>query len=78
MTKETILNHIEKLVEQNVEVDISYLKGEISQTLFKKIEQAIDDVLVKTGDTKLGPIKTKLGASASYDQIKLVRVLMKA
>jgi len=76
ITAETVIDHIEKMLAEGVELDISYLKQEISAAHFKKIEKAFEDVFAKTGDTRLTPVKDIVGASISYRDIRLARALL--
>ncbi|MDA3836895.1 MAG: DNA helicase RecQ [Nanoarchaeota archaeon] len=70
VTRGTILKYAELLLAEGV--DISYLKNEVGD--FGKIEE----IILKIGGTKLTPIFEELGGSVSYDEIRLVMVLMKA
>ncbi len=81
MTAETIVAHIEKLLEMQAageaKVDIGYLKYEISSAHWKKIEKAIEE-LAATGASGmlLSPIKNKVGANVSFLHIRLARAIM--
>lgn len=76
MTAETIMAHIEKLVEEESRVDMRYLKHEISRAHFLKIEKAIGE-LVKEGKViLLTPIKNKVGPNVSFLHIRLARALL--
>ncbi len=76
VTRETIIAHIENLIEEKIELDLKYLKGEIPSTHFSKIEKALKEVFERTGTTLLSPVKEKLGANISYQEIRLARALL--
>jgi hypothetical protein len=81
---ETVIDHIEKLISNGTisQNDISYLKHEISPKHYKKIETALEEAsAAQTGDAEgkpplLSPIKSKVGASVSFKDIRLARVLL--
>jgi len=85
-TVETIIHHLEKLIEMGPESggvelsDLSYLKKEISPIHFMKIVKAFEEISVANGsDDKpplLSPVKSKVGANVSFREIQLVRVLL--
>ncbi len=72
MTIATIINHLEKLVgEQGTnKVNLDYLKNDIKD--FEKIKQAWQKI---KGD-KLTPVKRILGDKYSFDEIRVVRLLI--
>jgi len=76
ITKETILSHIEKLQEEGSKVSPAYLKKEITPAHFKKIQEVCDKVHEEKGRVLLSPVKEKVGASISYWEIRLVRLLL--
>lgn len=84
MIMETIISHIERLVEQGQDkeglsiADISYLKKEISPIHFLKIEKALSEIYDDNSDEPplLTPIKRKVGANVSFRDIQLTRVLL--
>ncbi len=79
MTAETIIAHIEKLLELATPMDIGYLKYEISPTHWKKIEKAVVEFLAEQGEEAevlLSPIKNKVGANVSFLHIRLARAIM--
>jgi ATP-dependent DNA helicase PIF1 len=81
---ETVIDHIEKLIVEGTlsQSDIAYLKQEISASHFKKIEAALEEISSnQTGDAEgkpplLSPVKSKVGASVSFKDIRLARVLL--
>ncbi|MEA2112831.1 MAG: AAA family ATPase [Patescibacteria group bacterium] len=72
MTEGTIINHLEKLSEEqgSEKVDLSYLEQDIKD--FEKIKEAWK----KVGGEKLTPIKRELGSSYSFEDIRVVRLLL--
>ncbi len=76
LTKETIISHIEALIKENADMDISYLKKEISPSHFRQIEKACEEVLAESHEIKLSPVKAKVGANVSYLEIRLARALL--
>jgi ATP-dependent DNA helicase RecQ len=68
---DTIINHIEKMIDTGVSLDLDYLK--LPQDRYKNIKKAF----MKCGDEKLKPVYEYLGGSYDYDDIKLVRVLIR-
>lgn len=80
VTPETIVSHIEVLLEDDPTLDISYLKKEISKSHFAKIQLAIkqlaDDLPEGESEIRLAPIKNKVGANVSYLHVQLGRALL--
>ena len=68
LTKGTILKYIEGLVEEGI--DASYLKNSINN--FEEIKS----VILKVGGDRLSPIFNELGGNVSYDDIRIVRMLI--
>ena len=79
MTEETILGHVEKLLEEGAISlsDVDYMKKGISDKKFDDIEDALKASFEKNGDWRLAPVKTKLGGKVSYRDIQLVRIFVK-
>lgn len=75
MVPETIVQHIEKLIEDGSEIDVAYLKHDISHTHWIKINKVFDELLEEGGKILLGPAKQKLGANISYLHIRLARAI---
>lgn len=76
LTQETVISHIEKLMETgmlSIE-DISYLKPRGKK--FKEVMETFQDYFNETQETNLSPIKEKLGSSASYFDIRLARLFL--
>ena len=85
MIVETIISHIEKLIESGLEAggltlgEISYLKKEISPIHFLKIEKALEEVTEKQKKDEpplLTPVKRIVGSNVSFRDIQLARVLL--
>ncbi|MEA2065015.1 MAG: DNA helicase RecQ [Patescibacteria group bacterium] len=67
----TVIAHIEKLISQGEDIDISYLKPPIKR--FEKIKAAFE----KCGDEKLKPVFDFLKEKYSYDEIRLAKLFLK-
>lgn len=76
MTVETIISHIEKLIEEESQTNMQYLRNEISYAHFLKIEKAIDELLKEGKVLLLTPIKNKVGPNVSFLHIRLARALL--
>jgi len=72
MTVSTIINHLEKLAEEkgSGKANLEYLKQDIVN--FEKIKEA----WAKTKGDKLTPVKKILGDNYSFEDIRLVRLLL--
>jgi ATP-dependent DNA helicase RecQ len=71
LTQGTILTHIEKIIEENPEMDISYLKPNDPERF-----ETIASALRKIDSVALSPVKEILGEEYSYDEIKLARIFL--
>jgi ATP-dependent DNA helicase PIF1 len=85
MVPETIIAHLEKLIELGSEhgglqlSDISYLKDGIARPHFMKIEKALKEVFDKQTDDRpplLSPVKARIKGMSSFRDIQLARVLL--
>lgn len=86
ITVETVLSQIEKMIEGAKEVDVSlsmqdvqYLKKDLSQMHFFKISQAFEKLTCENnndGLPPLSPIKSRVGANISWNEIRLARILL--
>lgn len=76
VTTETIVAHIEKLIQEKYEPELGYLRKEISPTHWKKIEKAIKEILEHEDEILLSKVKNKVGPNVSYLHIRLARALM--
>jgi len=73
---ESILEQLEKLVAVNGSVNLHYLQKEISAGKFKKIFACFRDLYSENRDYRLAPIKNKLGAGVTYEEIRVVRLFV--
>ena len=73
---ETIISHLEKIKEQDPSVQLQYLGQDLMVARTKKIREALKKGGMTNGQYLLGPAKNLLGASFSYEEIRLVRLLM--
>jgi ATP-dependent DNA helicase PIF1 len=76
MTKETIVSHIEKIIEEDTTLDVSYLLAHLSQKKLQKIREAIEKVHKESDKVLLTPVKEIVGDDATYLDIRLVRLVM--
>lgn len=76
LTTETVVAHIEKLIEEESRVDMRYLKHEMPNAHFLKIEKAIKEILKKEEIVRLTPIKNIVGPNVSFLNIRLARALL--
>jgi ATP-dependent DNA helicase RecQ len=67
----TIINHIEKLIDAGDKLDLEYLK------LPKDKYEIISQAFLEVGDEKLKPIFEHLNGKYDYDDLKLIRVLLR-
>ncbi|MFA7662736.1 MAG: helix-turn-helix domain-containing protein, partial [Patescibacteria group bacterium] len=67
----TILTHLEKLIDLGEQIDMQYLMPE--KKIYQKIKQAFENV----GLEKLKPVFEELKEEYSYDVLKLVRLNLK-
>lgn len=84
MTQETILTHIEALIEADplVFMEVEYLKETMQKARFEKIMEALVEAHDEHGDWRLAPAKTilekkKVKPTVSYRDIQLVRLFAK-
>lgn len=76
LTAETVVAHIERLIEDESRVDMRYLKHEMPNAHFQKIEKAIKEILKKDKEVRLTPIKNIVGPNVSFLNIRLARALL--
>jgi ATP-dependent DNA helicase RecQ len=67
----TIVNHIEKLIDAGEKLDLEYLK--LPRDRYEVMKKAYEEC----GDEKLKPVFEYLGEKYSYDELRLVRVLLR-
>lgn len=68
LKEDTILSHIEKLIEKDPDLDISYLA--LPQKTFNEIEKAF----IESGGRELTPVYKMLDGAFSYQEIRLARI----
>jgi len=76
VTKDTILDHVEKMIQAGEDIDISKWKYDVSRTHWPKIEKAILEVHESEGKVLLSPVKNKLGAQISFLEIRIARAVL--
>lgn len=77
LSVDTILDHLEKIKEREPNIQLQYLSQDMIVARAKKIRAALTkNGTVAGGKYLLGPAKNILGPSFSYDEIRLVRLLM--
>jgi hypothetical protein len=82
VTPSTIAVDIDRLMLENYQVNISYLRNSISKTHFKKVETAIKEIFEKQdkagldGNITLSAIKNIVGANVPYHTVQLVRAIL--
>ena len=80
LKEDSIISHIEKLLEENIEMDIEYLKKEmvskVTEKRFKKIKEAFKKSHSLEGDLRLAPVKKMLGDEFSYNEIRFARLFL--
>jgi len=73
LSVETIISHLEKIIETESSFDLRHIKGKIPPKKFKQINDILSQ-FDKGKDILLSPVKQKLPASVSFNDIRLVRV----
>ncbi|MEI6296184.1 MAG: helix-turn-helix domain-containing protein [bacterium] len=76
VTANTIFNHLEKIKEEDPEINFSYLTKTVSKTKQIKIRAALMSVGTTNGKYLLSPVKTYLGDKFTFDEIRLIRLIM--
>ena len=71
-TQGTIINHLEKLIDEEIKLDLDYLR------LPKDRYETMKEAFKECGDEKLKPVFEYLDGKFSYDEIRLARVLLRA
>lgn len=77
LKKGTILDHLEKLKEQEPDFDLKNIEKEITKTRLKKITDALIKGGKEGGVYRLTPAKIILGSGFSFDDIRVARLLLK-
>jgi len=76
----TVLDHLEKLLDEDPKLDIRHLEGEISASKFKKIYRAFNDIYGDNRELRLTPVMKILGdknSGLSFEDLRLVRLFLK-
>lgn len=76
LTLGTILEHLEKIKEKYPDVSLRYLAGEMPVARLKKIRSALTQGGATGGRYPLTPAKEILGNKFSFEEIRLVRLLI--
>jgi len=77
---ETILDHIEKLFDEDSRLDFRHLENEISVAKFKKIYRAFNDIYGDNRELRLAPVMKILDgekSGLSFPELRLVRLFLK-
>jgi hypothetical protein len=77
---ETVLDHLENILANDPKLDLRPLENEMSQTKFKKIYRAFNDIYGDNRDLSLSPVMKSLGGDSSgisYAELRLVRLFLK-
>jgi hypothetical protein len=79
MTEETILSHIEVLLQEKLIslADVGYLGKALSEKKFDDIAESLRKFHSQNDDWRLAPVKTAMGSKVSYRDIQLVRLFVK-
>ena len=72
LSQDAIINHIEKMIDSGEMLDLEYLK--LPRDRYEVMKKAY----LKCGDEKLKPVYEYLEGKYDYDELKLVRVLLRA
>jgi ATP-dependent DNA helicase PIF1 len=77
--EETILTHIERLLEEKqiTLAEIDYLRKSISSKKFDEIADSLLSFHSQNDDWRIGPVKSALGGKVSYRDIQLVRLFVR-
>jgi ATP-dependent exoDNAse (exonuclease V) alpha subunit len=79
ITEGTILEHLEKLVQEgkvNALRELAHLKPQAKR--FEKMKTAFDAVCKETGEMKLTPVREILGESFNFEELRLARLFLKS
>jgi len=75
----TVLDHLEKLLNEDPKLDIRHLESEISLNKFKKIYKAFNDIYGDNRELRLTPVMKileKEGGSYLFEDLRLVRLFL--
>ena len=75
----TILDHLEKLLDSDHDLDIANLESEMSAVKFKKIWKAFNDIYGDNRELRLTPVMEKLGSNpgVTFEEMRIVRLFLK-
>ena len=73
----TVLDHIEKILKENPDLDISHLKKEVPAGKFKKAWMTFRELYSENRDYLLAPVRNKLGDSFTYEELRIVRLFVR-
>lgn len=73
----TLLDHIEKIIAEEPDFDITHLKKEVPAGKYKKIWMVFREMYGENRDFLLSPIKNKLGLAYTYEELRIVRLFVK-
>jgi hypothetical protein len=76
LKKSTVLSHIETLLENDKEVDITYLRREMDEEKLRTILTAFAAFRGSDMERKLSPVKDLLGQVATFDEIRFARLFL--
>jgi uncharacterized protein YpbB len=76
LTVGTILDHAEKIKKTDCACSLSALAQDLTKSKVKKVEAAFLKIGVRAGTYQLSSVKELLEMSVSYDEIRLVWLLM--
>lgn len=77
LKEETIISHIEEILEKEPNFNIKFLQKSISHSRLEKIISAFRKVGVQEGGKRpLSPVKNILGPSYSFSEIRLARLFL--
>ena len=71
LTEDTIISHLEKIIENKENLDLEYLR--LPKDRFEKIKRTFQ----KTDDWHLSPVREILGEDFSYQELRLARLFLK-
>ncbi|MGB8815765.1 MAG: AAA family ATPase [Minisyncoccia bacterium] len=74
---DSVISNIEKILAKDSDFDISKLKAEVPNAKFTKIYSTFKDLYGDNRDFLLSPIKNKLGADYSFEEIRIVRLFVR-
>lgn len=68
----TVLTHLEQAIDRGIEVDASHMAPASAERL-----ERIADAFAHTGEQALAPVRAILGESFGYDELRVVRLLLR-